>query len=291
MKKILITGGGGFVGRNLAEQLSNTYDILSPGIAELNLCDMNQVEDYLQQHSVDVVIHAANYGARDCKKATPQEVMEYGLRMFFNLERCSHLYGKMYYFGSGAEYDKTSYVPFMEEEYFGKNIPKDGYGFYKYVISKYVFGCNNIYDLRLFGIYGKYEQWMYRFISSNICRVLKGLPMTLSQNMYFDYLYIDDLVKIMRWFIENEPKYHHYNVCRGEHIDMKSLGSIIKDTLNSDCDFQIAQEGYKTEYSGNNSRLLKEMGGYQFLPYAETIISLSDYYKSILNEIDESILP
>ena len=290
-KKILVTGAGGFIGKNLVEQLADDYDIYAPRIDELNLCDTDKVDKYLEDHKVAIVIHTANFGARDSKKAAPHEVMEFGLRMFFNLERCSHMYERMYYFGSGAEYDSQNYIPFMTEEYFGKNIPVDAYGFYKYILSKQCEKNDNIVDLRLFGIYGKYEQWMYRFISSNICRVLKGMPMTLSQNMYFDYIYMDDLVNIMRYFIENKPLYKHYNVCRGTHIDLVSLGEMIRNVMKSDCEFYIASEGYKKEYSGDNSRLLREIGQYRFKPFEETIEYMSNYYKGILDEIDENILP
>lgn len=290
MKRILITGAGGFIGRNLVEKLSEVYTVLAPEKEELNLCDTEMVEKYLTEHMVNVVIHAANYGGRDGKNISSQDTMEFGLRMYTNLERCSHLYDKMYYFGSGAEYDKKHYIPYMKEEYFGTFIPQDGYGFYKYLLSKLCIQKDNIFDLRLFGVYGKYEPWAVRFISSNVCRILKGMPMTLSKNMYFDYIYIDDLVEIMRWFIENEPKHKHYNICRGEHIDLYSLGNIIRETLKSDCEFIVASEGYKLEYSGDNSRLLSEIGDYQFKPYKETIEELARYYQRIINDIDESIL-
>ena len=149
---------------------------------------------------------------------------------------------------------------------------------------------DNIYDLRLFGVYGKYEDWTRRFISNNICRALKGKPMTLSRNVYFDYIYIDDLVEIMKWFIENEPQHKHYNVCRGNHIDLLSLGNLIREVMQIERPISIAEEGYKLEYSGNNERLLKEIGDYSFKPYKETIEEMVVYYKSILQDIDSELL-
>lgn len=289
-KKILITGAKGFIGSNLKECLSLMYDICAPNSSELNLCDQENVEDYLTHQKIDIVIHSANYRGKIGEPYSGSKVLETGLRMYANLERCSHLYDKMLYFGSGAEYDSRHYQPFMKEDYFGNHIPQDGYGFYKYLISKQCMEKDNVYDLRLFGVYGKYEDWTRRFISNNICRALKGKPMTLSQNAYFDYIYIDDLVEIMKWFIENEPQHKHYNVCRGSHIDLLSLGNLIREVMQIERPISIAEEGYKLEYSGNNERLLKEMGDYSFKPYKETIEEMVVYYKSILQDIDSELL-
>ena len=57
--KILITGGSGFIGRNLAEQLRAQYDVLAPSRQELDLHSDTAVRDYLAAHRFDVVIHAA----------------------------------------------------------------------------------------------------------------------------------------------------------------------------------------------------------------------------------------
>mgnify|MGYP004611396041 FL=1 len=289
-RKILITGASGFIGKNLTEQLSKEYLIFAPTTYELNLLNQFEVEKYLNDYKIDVIIHCANYRGKMQEPYSGSKVLETGLRMYSNLERCSHLYDKMLYFGSGAEYDSRHYQPFMKEDYFGRHIPQDGYGFYKYLISKQCTQKDNIYDLRLFGVYGKYEDWTRRFISNNICRALKDKPMTLSRNVYFDYIYIDDLVEIMKWFIENEPFHRHYNVCRGSHIDLLSLGNLIREVMQIERPISIAEEGYKLEYSGNNKRLLKEMGDYSFKPYKETIEEMVVYYKSILQDIDSELL-
>lgn len=289
-KSVLITGGSGFIGKNLKEAFSDFYRVYAPSVNELNLCDKEKVEDYFMHQKIDIVIHSANYREKCREPYSEYKVLETGLRMYANLERCSHLYDKMYYFGSGAEYDCRYYQPFMKEEYFGNHIPQDGYGFYKYLLSKQCTQKDNIYDLRLFGVYGKYEDWTRRFISNNICRALKGKPMTLSRNVYFDYIHIDDLVQIMKWFIEHEPKHKHYNVCRGNHIDLLSLGNLIREVMHIDRPLEVAEDGYKLEYSGNNERLLGEMGGYSFRPYRETIEELVAYYKNILPDIDAELL-
>lgn len=288
--KILITGANGFIGKNLVEKLHGKYLIESPGRAKLNLLDGELVEAYLKTNRFDVIIHAANTNNTRNTATTPYESLDGNLRMFFNLERCKEYYGKMYYFGSGTEYDMQHYIPDMKEEYFGTYIPKDAYGFSKFIMSKSCEQANNIYDLRLFGVYGKYEEWERRFISNAICRALKGKDITIQKNVYFDYLWVDDLCHIMEWFIENEPQYKHYNVCRGTKIDLYSLACMVREILNIDRDIVIGESGWKPEYTGNNERLLAEIGNYLFAGYRESITGLCEYYKANINMIDEKKL-
>ena len=290
MKKVLITGAQGFIGKNLVEAYENKYFVSALTIMELNLLDTEAVGEYLKKNEFDVIIHAANYGTCDTKNPEPFKVLSYGLKMFYNLNKYKDYYGKLIYFGSGAEYDKTNCIPYMTETYFGQHIPEDAYGLYKYALAEYAKTAQNIYDLRLFGVCGKYEQ-VYRFLSSNICRALKGLPLTLSQNAYFDYIYVDDVAGVVEWFMENTPGYAHYNVCRGQHIDLYSLNVMIRDMLCPGRDILVGKEGWKAEYSGNNERLKSEMGEITFTSYREMIQKLTSYYEPIIHTIDETMLP
>lgn len=192
---------GGFIGRNLAESLNaggscGDYVLHCPSSKELNLLDAEAVFAYLRNQGFDVVIHAANCNETR-KRPSPYEVLDGNLRMFLNLERCHGMYGKLLYFGSAAEYDRKNYVPDMKEEQPGVFVPGLPYDFSKYVMAKLCEQSDNIYELCLFGVYGKYEEWERRFISNAICRGLKGMDITIRQNMYFDYLYVEDLVGIL----------------------------------------------------------------------------------------------
>lgn len=286
---ILITGKNGFIGRNLTEKLF-MYNVTAVGRKELDLQDTKAVETYLQNHYFDVIIHTANVNTSRNTDVSPYASLDGNLRMFFNLVRCRDCYGKMYYFGSGAEYDMRHYIPNMKEEYFDTYVPADPYGFSKYIMSKTCCEAENIYDLRLFGVFGRYEEWERRFISNAICRALKGRDITIQKNVYFDYLWIDDLCEIMRWFIENEPRHKCYNVCRGSRIDLCTLACMVRDELGMDCNILVGESGWKPEYSGNNQRLLAEMGAYQFAGFRESIESLCQYYKTNLDIIDEAKL-
>lgn len=284
--RILVTGANGFIGKNLREKLEENYIIYAPARKDWDLLDTEQVENFLRNQTFDVIIHAANTNDTRNINVTKFDSLDGNLRMFFNLERCKDYYGKMYYFGSGAEYDMEHYIPNMREDYFEAHVPKDPYGFSKYIMSKMCDRTNNIYDLRLFGVYGKYEEWERRFISNAICRVLAGKDITIRQNVYFDYLWIDDLCELMEWFIENTPRHKHYNVCRGSRIDLYSLACMVREILNVDCNILVREPGWKPEYSGNNERLMEEIGEYQFTGYWESIVKLCKYYKENIDLID-----
>jgi len=245
-------------------------DVYSPKRAELNLTDTVAVKEYLIRHRFDVVIHSA---------ITTTSV-EQNLQMYFNLEHCSDAYGKLLNIGSGAEYDMNHYVPRMKEDYFGEHIPSDSYGFSKYVIAKDIEGRRrNIYNLRLFGIYGKYENYKRRFISNNICRVLSNLPISINRNMFFDYLYIEDFLKIVEKFIHGDPRERTYNICTGNRIDLLALGKMIKGICGREVPIVVKQEGWNPEYSGDNTRFLKEFSEFSFTEPLRAITELYAWYR------------
>ena len=274
--KIFLTGVTGFIGKNLKEIWTGRYDLYTPPHQELDLLDTGAVVTYLKENLFDVILHTANINNVTHPERAPH-ILDHNLRMFYNLECCRNLYGKLYYFGSGAEYDMRHYIPQMPESYFGTHIPQDPYGFSKYIMSKQAAG--NIYDLRLFGVFGKYEEWQRRFISNMIYRNMTGQAMEINQNTYFDYLYINDLIPVLEWFLTHEPKHHHYNVCAGQRFELLSLAHMVIEETEISGRIVVKQEGRKPEYTGDNSRLREELGEISFTPMRTAIRELIGYYR------------
>lgn len=268
--KIFITGTNGFVGRNLKERLGGRHDLHCPKRGQLDLLDAEAVRGFIAEKGFDAVIHCA----------VNILSVEDTLKMHFNLERCSGFFGKMLSVGSAAEYDLRHYVPMMAEDYFGAHIPADVYGFAKHVIAKDI-ECRprNIYNLRVFGIYGKYENHKRRFISNNICRALCGLDLSIQKNMYFDYLYVDDFARIVELFLAREPQRRSYNVCTGERVDLLSLARMIQAIDGKGRPIIVKEEGFKPEYTGDNRLFLREFGGFAFTPHERAIAELYRWYR------------
>jgi GDP-L-fucose synthase len=290
-KTILLTGGSGFIGRNIKESyLSEKYQILAPSSKELNTADTSAVDAFFGQNKIDIVIHAAvKPSHRNAKNLS--DVFYTNTRMFFNLERHKQEYEKMLVLGSGAIYDNRNYRPKMKEEEWTDFIPVDDHGYCKYICEKVIEHSSNIYDLRIFGIFGKYEDYAIRFISNAICKALFDLPITIKQNRKFDYLYVNDLMPILDWFIENEPKSTSYNITPNSSISLYELACIVKEvSAKPELSIQIAEEGLGLEYSGDNSGLKNELKDLKLTPIRNAIPELYDWYRGNKGLIDRNLL-
>lgn len=287
--KILVTGGSGFIGRHLAEELSEDHSVLSPTRKELDLLDEDAVAEYLHGQNFDAVIHAAGKpGHRNA--INPNGVFYANTRMFFNLVRHREIFGRLLITGSGGSYDQRHYLPKMSEDYFGRHMPVDEHGLFRYVTGQFIDTLPEIFDLRLFGVFGSYEDYAIRFISNAICKAIYGLPITLRQNRRFDYLYIRDLSPIINHFISRPLRRSAYNITPDNSIELLQLASLVRNISGKDLPIMVAEEGMGVEYSGDNSRLRREMPELRFTAIEEAVKELYTWYELNIDRIDPNLL-
>lgn len=279
-KTIFISGANGFIGKNLVEKLQKKFTLLTPNRSELDLLDRNSVNNYFKNNHIDVVIHCAVVGGSRIEEHLGNALSQ-NLRIFFNIIENKKYFNKLIHLGSGAEYDKTRSLIKIKESDFGKRIPQDDYGLFKYTCSKYLENLDgDICNLRIFGLYGKYEDYRYRFISNAICNNLMGLPITMNQNVYFDYLNIDDFVKIIEYFIVHQSHHTFYNVGTGTKIDILSLAQEINNIAEKKSKIIVKKKGLNKEYTCDNSLLMQELGEFTFEDYKDGIAKLYQWYKN-----------
>lgn len=282
MKDILLTGGNGFIGKNIRESyLTERYRIEAPSHSELDLSDTESVDAYFSGRRFDAVIHAAvKPGHRNARDF--DQLFFTNTRMFFHLLRHADRCGRIINLGSGAIYDMRHYRSRMREDFFGRYVPADEHGFTKYVCGKYMEECScDVVDLRIFGIFGKYEDYAIRFISNALCKTLFDLPITLRQDRLFSYLYVEDLFPVLEYFIENKPAFKAYNVCPDEEYSLLDLAREVLAISGKDLPIHVALEGRGLPYSGDNARLKAEMGSsLRFSPMRECIGKLYAWYEA-----------
>lgn len=287
--KVLVTGGSGFIGRNLVEHLSKKHEVLSPRHGELELLDEDRVRQFFRSHDVDIVVHGAvRPGHRNA--GNPANQLYNNTRMFFNLVRNSPRFRKMIFLGSGAVYDQRHSLAKVKEEDFDMFVPADEHGFSKYICARYVERAENILELRLFGVFGKHEDYAIRFISNAICKALFDLPITIRRDRRFDYLSVDDLGPIIEHFMEFEAGHTCYNVTPDEAVELRAIAGKVLAVAGKSLPVVVAQPGMGPEYSGDNGRLRSAIPGLSFTAIDESILRLYDWYAGRLDTIDRNLL-
>ena len=286
---IFITGANGFIASHLKEYLryNYIYNIFTPNSKELNLIDEEAVDRFIIGNKIDIIIHTANKGGgRD--SIDFKNLTEYNLRMFFNIAKHEKHVKRIISFGSGAEYDKHKPIINVSENEYLDAQPLDEYGLYKSITSKYIEKSENIIQLRIFGAYGEYENYRYKFISNAVVKNLLQLPIIIHQNIFFDYIYIGDLVRIIDWFMHNDAKEKVYNATTGKKIDLVNIAKLINKTSDFNSEIKILNDGLNNEYTSNNTRLMDALEGFEFTSHKDAIIKMREYFRYNLDILDKN---
>jgi len=278
-KRVLLTGGSGFIGGNLlASPLAAAHELLSPGHAELDLADTDAVDAYFRAHRVDAVVHCG--GKPGHRNAPDHEgLLRTNLRMYHNLARHAPDLERMLVIGSGAVYGMRHYQPRMAEAYYGAHLPEDEHGFTQYLCEQHAAGSRNITFLRLFGVFGPGEDYAIRFISNLMAKAVCGLPLTMKQDRRFDYLWAADLAPVLAQWLERSPPERAYNVTPDQTVGLRWLAGQIQVLSGKDLPVQVAQDGLGTEYSGDNRLLRRDFPGFSPTPFQESLPALYRWYE------------
>lgn len=264
MKNVLLTGGTGFIGRNIKPILEKQFNLFAPNRKELNLKDEREVRDYIKNNKIEVIIHSANPNPVKNSLDEEQNFFEDSMRCFMNLYAARDLYEKMFYLGSGAEFNKKHDIVSVSEAECFRSVPNDSYGFAKYIMNTICHKDSKIVNLRIFACYGPTDHES-KFITHCIHCCIKNQNITIRQNCYFDYMHVYDLGNILIRLINKYPTGNDYNVCSGKRVSLLEIANIVKQQMKSNCEIQLLSEEMNKEYTGSNKKLLKEIGEYKFI--------------------------
>lgn len=233
MKKILITGGNGFIARNLKRVLSNDYDVTTITRQDFDLTDNNAVNEFFDGKWFDVVIHTAIVGGSRLSKDI-DTVRINNIKMYLNLRNNLHHYGKFVNIGSGVELNHSSYSP---------------YGISKRVIRDSVMLEPNFYNVRVYAVFGP-DELDTRFIKANLKRYIDKEPIIIHTDKFMDFFYIDDFVKIIRYYIEESSPMKEFQCCYRKSYTLSQIAHIINECDNYTVDIINDATDFNSNYIG-----------------------------------------
>jgi nucleoside-diphosphate-sugar epimerase len=252
-KRVIITGATGFVGANLVRRLlRDNHEIhalvrpLRPDwrIVDLanrihryavDVTDRGQVRDLVHAVRPHWVFHLAAYGAYSQQKDAEQIVHTNIIGSMVLLEACADAGVESFIqAGSSSEYGWKNHAPSEEE----RIEPNSVYAISKAAATHYgqlLARQRNInaITLRLYSIFGPYEE-PTRLIPTLLIHGLRsGLPKLVSPGTARDFVYIDDAVDALVHVasMEGVAPGAVYNVCTGTQTDLSTAVACVQELL------------------------------------------------------------
>jgi nucleoside-diphosphate-sugar epimerase len=252
---LLITGGAGFIGSNLAEALIQNgfhvhiIDNLSAGkkenipkgatLHEIDIRDLKAIQNVFNNiGNVSYVFHLAALPRVQFSIENPHETSEVNIIGTVNMLIASHKAGikKFIYSASSSVYGDQEILPLHEEM---KAIPKSPYGLQKYIgelkckMFSEVYGLPTV-SLRYFNVYGpKFDpEGAYALVIGVFLKQKKeGKPLIITGDgeQTRDFTHVRDVVRanILAMQSDSVGKGEVINIGAGNNITINKLAELI----------------------------------------------------------------
>jgi GDP-L-fucose synthase len=248
-RRVLVTGGGGFLGRSMVETLlrRGAGDVLAPRAATLDLRERDALRAYLAREKPGLVIHAAAVvGGIGANRAHPGRFFYENALMGIQLIEESRRAGvsKVVCLGTICAYPKMTPVPFREEDLWSgypeeTNAP---YGLAKKMLLvqlqayRQEYGFDGIYLLpvNLYGPRDNFDLETSHVIPAMIRKFLEAKAAGDREVVLWgdgsptrEFLYVDDAAEGIVAAAESYDGAAPVNLGSGEEISIRALASLV----------------------------------------------------------------
>jgi len=301
LKKVLITGGTGFIGRHVIQDLLvknyevhaiHTSDFMFPARVishKLDLLNSVAVNDFLQQHRFEQLIHLAWYVGNKCHVADINVVW---LQASLNLIQQFIQNGGEKFLGAGSVSEYDYFYGYLHED----STPLSSntlYGQCKsslYNVCKIYCQQNNV-DFkwaRIFNVYGSYER-KERLMPYVINSMLQNEEVKVSNCIQFqDYLYVEDMAKALVCLFESKAQ-GAVNLCSGTPIKLRVIVENIAQIIGFKG--KISWGAIEASFDhpmvvGCNSKLTDQVGWQQKISIEDGLLSTIKWWQDNKGKIN-----
>lgn len=249
-KKILITGGSGFLGRQIVKECQEEFEVLAPRSSEFDLYNYESTSDYIKKNKPEVVIHsAAYYGGLNINVEEPANLFRNNTLMTTNIYEASakNDVKKVIAIGSACAYPGEVDGDMKEEDFWSGPMHDSiiGYGSSKKIqliaqksyFQQYGLLGNHLALTNLYGEHDVFQVYRAHVVSALIKRFSDEINNPSITNWgdgspVREFLYVKDAAKAIRMTVNAESDLDPINIGTGVGTSIKELADLTAKYMN-----------------------------------------------------------
>jgi len=212
MKRVLLTGGNGFIGTRFREAQHHNFEILSTDVGELNILEKEKVADAFKLFKPDYVIHAAAIALTDFCDKNPEKCYAINVTGAVNIaEACRDAGARMIFLSTEQVFNgNPESGPYKETD---TPVPDTMYGKNKLEAEGLIREIlDDLIVLRftwMFGVPDRFRPVVNNVFWDTVKSVMRNEPVKVPSNEYRGLTYVNELTDQFDRIMNLPPGTYH----------------------------------------------------------------------------------